>query len=113
VRRGWASLRPAPGGGEAGGARAGGRRARGARADGGAGPRAGGGAASNSASTSATAGPEGSPFKWLLQVVVAAFRKRKVDVPEDAGLLYHNKELDAPTAGGPPSVLRASGFGCC
>jgi hypothetical protein len=36
-----------------------------------------------------------------------------VDVPEDAGLLYHNKELDAPIAGGPPSVLRASGFGCC
>ena len=68
-------------------------------AAGGAGPRAGGGAASNSASTSATAGPEGSPFKWLLQVVVAAFRKRKVDVPEDAGLLYHNKELDAPIAG--------------
>ena len=51
--------------------------------------------------------PEGNP------IVVAAFRKRKVDVPEDAGLLYHNKELDAPIAGGPPSVLRASGFGCC
>ena len=90
VRRGWASLRPAPGRGEAGGA----------RADGGAGPHAGGGAASNSASTSATAGPEGSPFKRLLQVVVAAFRKRKVDVPEEAGLLYHNMELDAPIAGG-------------
>ncbi|KAG2627518.1 hypothetical protein PVAP13_3KG127457 [Panicum virgatum] len=42
--------------------------------------------------------PEGSPFKRLLQVLVAAFRKRKVDVPEDAGLLYHNKELDAPIA---------------
>ncbi|PUZ66002.1 hypothetical protein GQ55_3G271200 [Panicum hallii var. hallii] len=42
--------------------------------------------------------PEGSPFKRLLQVVVAAFRKRKEDVPEDAGLLYHNKELDAPIA---------------
>ena len=103
MRRGWASLRPAPGGGEAGGA----------RADGGAGPHAGGGAASNSASTSATAGPEGSPFKRLLQVVIAAFRKRKVDVPEDTGLLYHNKELDAPIAGGPPSALRASWFGCC
>jgi len=37
--------------------------------------------------------PEGNP------IVVAAFRKRKVDVPEDAGLLYHNKELDAPIAG--------------
>ena len=45
-----------------------------------------------------TVKPEGSPFKRLLQVVVAAFRKRKVDVPEDAGLLYHNKELDAPIA---------------
>jgi peptide/histidine transporter 3/4 len=42
--------------------------------------------------------PEGSPFKRLLQVVVAAFRKRKETVPEDAGLLYHNKELDAPIA---------------
>ncbi|CAL4908208.1 unnamed protein product [Urochloa decumbens] len=42
--------------------------------------------------------PEGSPFKRLLQVVVAAFRKRKEDVPEDAGSLYHNKELDAPIA---------------
>uniref|UniRef100_K3ZEZ9 Major facilitator superfamily (MFS) profile domain-containing protein n=1 Tax=Setaria italica TaxID=4555 RepID=K3ZEZ9_SETIT len=42
--------------------------------------------------------PEGSPFKRLLQVVVAAFKKRKEDVPEDAGLLYHNKELDAPIA---------------
>ncbi|KAG2584194.1 hypothetical protein PVAP13_6KG281300 [Panicum virgatum] len=44
--------------------------------------------------------PEGSPFKRLLQVVVAAFRKGKVDVPEEAGLLYHNMELDAPIAGG-------------
>ncbi|CAN6351015.1 unnamed protein product [Urochloa humidicola] len=42
--------------------------------------------------------PEGSPFKRLLQVVVAAFRKRKEDVPEDAGSLYHNKELDARIA---------------
>ncbi|RLN28340.1 protein NRT1/ PTR FAMILY 3.1-like [Panicum miliaceum] len=37
-------------------------------------------------------------WNCVLQVVVAAFRKRKVDVPEDAGLLYHNKELDAPIA---------------
>ncbi|KAF8765638.1 hypothetical protein HU200_008130 [Digitaria exilis] len=42
--------------------------------------------------------PEGSPFKRLLQVLVAAFRKRMEDVPEDAGLLYHNKELDNPIA---------------
>ncbi|KAL6620248.1 hypothetical protein ACP70R_035387 [Stipagrostis hirtigluma subsp. patula] len=42
--------------------------------------------------------PEGSPFKRLLQVVVAAFKKRKEAVPEDAGILYHNKELDAPIA---------------
>ncbi|XP_062232546.1 protein NRT1/ PTR FAMILY 3.1-like [Phragmites australis] len=42
--------------------------------------------------------PEGSPFKRLLQVVVAAFKKRKEAVPEDAVLLYQNKELDAPIA---------------
>ncbi|CAO2150003.1 unnamed protein product [Urochloa humidicola] len=42
--------------------------------------------------------PEGSPFKRLLQVLVAAFKKRKQDVPEDAGSLYHNKELDAAVA---------------
>jgi dipeptide/tripeptide permease len=42
--------------------------------------------------------PEGSPFKRLLQVVVAAFKKRKEAVPEDAALLYQNKELDAPIA---------------
>ncbi|KAJ1262887.1 hypothetical protein BS78_09G143500 [Paspalum vaginatum] len=42
--------------------------------------------------------PEGSPFKRLLQVVVAALKKRKEPVPEDVGLLYQNKELDAPIA---------------
>ncbi|TVU19352.1 hypothetical protein EJB05_35496, partial [Eragrostis curvula] len=42
--------------------------------------------------------PEGSPFKRLLQVVVAACKKRKDAVPEDAALLYRNKELDAPIA---------------
>jgi peptide/histidine transporter 3/4 len=42
--------------------------------------------------------PQGSPFKRLLQVVVAAFKKRKESVPEDFGLLYQNKELDAPIA---------------
>ncbi|KAK3135578.1 hypothetical protein QOZ80_5BG0420610 [Eleusine coracana subsp. coracana] len=42
--------------------------------------------------------PEGSPFKRLLQVVVAAVKKRKEAVPEDAALLYQNKELDAPIA---------------
>uniref|UniRef100_A0A0D9WGG9 Uncharacterized protein n=1 Tax=Leersia perrieri TaxID=77586 RepID=A0A0D9WGG9_9ORYZ len=42
--------------------------------------------------------PEGSPFKRLVQVVVAAFKKVKEPVPEDAGALYHNKELDAAIA---------------
>uniref|UniRef100_J3M751 Major facilitator superfamily (MFS) profile domain-containing protein n=1 Tax=Oryza brachyantha TaxID=4533 RepID=J3M751_ORYBR len=42
--------------------------------------------------------PEGSPFKRLLQVVVAALKKFKEPVPEDAGMLYHNKELDAANA---------------
>uniref|UniRef100_A0A0E0DRC6 Major facilitator superfamily (MFS) profile domain-containing protein n=1 Tax=Oryza meridionalis TaxID=40149 RepID=A0A0E0DRC6_9ORYZ len=42
--------------------------------------------------------PEGSPFKRLVQVVVAAFKKIKVPVPDDAGELYHNKELDAAIA---------------
>ena len=39
--------------------------------------------------------PEGSPFKRLLQVLVAAFKKRKEFVPEDVGLLYQNKDHDA------------------
>ncbi|EEC79220.1 hypothetical protein OsI_19950 [Oryza sativa Indica Group] len=42
--------------------------------------------------------PEGSPFKRLVQVVVAAFKKIKEPVPDDAGELYHNKELDAAIA---------------
>ncbi|XP_052154395.1 protein NRT1/ PTR FAMILY 3.1-like [Oryza glaberrima] len=42
--------------------------------------------------------PEGSPFKRLVQVVVAAFKKIKVPVPDDSGELYHNKELDAAIA---------------
>jgi dipeptide/tripeptide permease len=39
--------------------------------------------------------PGGSPFKRLAQVAVAAFKKRKVTVPEDLGMLYQEKELDA------------------
>lgn len=42
--------------------------------------------------------PGGSPFVRLVQVVVAAVRKRNEAVPEDAALLYQNKELDAPIA---------------
>ncbi|XP_054823064.1 protein NRT1/ PTR FAMILY 3.1-like [Prosopis cineraria] len=39
--------------------------------------------------------PAGSPFTRLVQVGVAAFRKRKMNV-DDAELLYQNDELDAP-----------------
>jgi peptide/histidine transporter 3/4 len=39
--------------------------------------------------------PGGSPFTRLAQVVAAAFRKRSVAVPEDPGMLYQDKELDA------------------
>ncbi|KAJ8760103.1 hypothetical protein K2173_010959 [Erythroxylum novogranatense] len=39
--------------------------------------------------------PGGSPLTRLAQVVVSAFRKRKAVVPEDPGLLYQNKDLDA------------------
>nr|CAB3465255.1 unnamed protein product [Digitaria exilis] len=39
--------------------------------------------------------PGGSPFTRLAQVAAAAFKKRKVAVPEDAGVLYQDKELDA------------------
>ncbi|PUZ66003.1 LOW QUALITY PROTEIN: hypothetical protein GQ55_3G271300 [Panicum hallii var. hallii] len=39
--------------------------------------------------------PGGSPFTRLAQVLAAAFRKRNAAVPEDTGLLYQDKELDA------------------
>lgn len=39
--------------------------------------------------------PGGSPLTRLAQVIVAAVKKRNVPVPEDPGLLYQNKELDA------------------
>ncbi|GFP85015.1 protein nrt1/ ptr family 3.1 [Phtheirospermum japonicum] len=39
--------------------------------------------------------PGGSPYVRVAQVIVAAFKKRKVDVPSDAGTLYENRELDA------------------
>lgn len=40
--------------------------------------------------------PAGSPFTRLLQVSVAAFRKRKLAMVSDPALLYQNDELDAP-----------------
>eukprot|EP00257_Ricinus_communis_P009896 XP_002529118.3 protein NRT1/ PTR FAMILY 3.1 [Ricinus communis] len=40
--------------------------------------------------------PAGSPFTRLLQVCVAAFKKRKLSVVSDPKLLYQNDELDAP-----------------
>lgn len=42
--------------------------------------------------------PAGSPFIRLVQVVVAATRKRKALMPVNVSLLYTNKELDAPFA---------------
>nr|XP_029117943.1 protein NRT1/ PTR FAMILY 3.1 isoform X2 [Elaeis guineensis] len=39
--------------------------------------------------------PGGSPLVRLTQVLVAAFRKRKVVKPDDPSPLYENKELDA------------------
>ncbi|CAN6337608.1 unnamed protein product [Urochloa humidicola] len=39
--------------------------------------------------------PGGSPFTRLAQVVAAAFKKRDAAVPEDPGMLYQDKELDA------------------
>ncbi|XLU20081.1 hypothetical protein S245_056147 [Arachis hypogaea] len=40
--------------------------------------------------------PKGSPLVRLVQVIVAAIRKRKEDLPNDPNLFYQNKELDAP-----------------
>ncbi|KDP29397.1 hypothetical protein JCGZ_18318 [Jatropha curcas] len=40
--------------------------------------------------------PAGSPFTRLLQVSVAAFKKRKLSMVSDPKLLYRNHELDAP-----------------
>ncbi|KAA8529180.1 hypothetical protein F0562_034021 [Nyssa sinensis] len=39
--------------------------------------------------------PAGSPFTRLLQVCVAAFRKRNLSMVSDPKLLYENEELDA------------------
>jgi dipeptide/tripeptide permease len=39
--------------------------------------------------------PGGSPLVRLAQVAVAALKKKKQVVSEDAGLLYENRELDA------------------
>ncbi|KAI3763864.1 hypothetical protein L2E82_13862 [Cichorium intybus] len=39
--------------------------------------------------------PAGSPFTRLIQVCVAAFRKRKLAMVSDHDLLYENEELDA------------------
>lgn len=40
--------------------------------------------------------PAGSPFTRLVQVSVAAFKKRKVGMVTDPRQLYRNEELDAP-----------------
>lgn len=39
--------------------------------------------------------PAGSPFTRLLQVSVAAYKKRKLSMVSDSNLLYQNDELDA------------------
>ncbi|KZV19497.1 hypothetical protein F511_06359 [Dorcoceras hygrometricum] len=39
--------------------------------------------------------PVGSPFTRLLQVAVAAYRKRKAAMVSDFGLLYENEEIDS------------------
>ncbi|XP_073284467.1 protein NRT1/ PTR FAMILY 3.1-like isoform X1 [Primulina huaijiensis] len=44
--------------------------------------------------------PVGSPFTRLLQVVVAAYQKRKVAMVSDLGLLYDDEEIDAAVSVG-------------
>ncbi|KAJ4821870.1 hypothetical protein Tsubulata_026837 [Turnera subulata] len=44
--------------------------------------------------------PEGSPFTRLLQVSVAAFKKRKLPMVSDSKLLYRNDEIDGPISMG-------------
>ncbi|KAK6124827.1 hypothetical protein DH2020_041443 [Rehmannia glutinosa] len=39
--------------------------------------------------------PGGSPYVRVAQVIVAAVKKRKVDVPSDHSALYENRQLDA------------------
>ncbi|KAJ4828271.1 hypothetical protein Tsubulata_028279 [Turnera subulata] len=39
--------------------------------------------------------PQGSPLARIVQVIVAAVKKRKTVLPNDTGLLYQNKQLDA------------------
>jgi peptide/histidine transporter 3/4 len=53
--------------------------------------------------------PARSPFTRLLQVTVAAFRKRKVPFVSDPKMLYQNKEIDASiSADGKPSYYTIS-----
>lgn len=40
--------------------------------------------------------PSGSPFTRLLQVGVAAFRNRKLQIPSNSNMLYHNHHIDDP-----------------
>ncbi|CAI8613783.1 unnamed protein product [Vicia faba] len=42
-----------------------------------------------------TVKPKGSPLVRLVQVIVAAVKKRNANLPNDLKLLYQNKELDA------------------
>lgn len=44
--------------------------------------------------------PVGSPFTRLLQVSVAAYKKRKMPMVSDPKLLYQNEELDASISAG-------------
>ncbi|KAL9992948.1 putative proton-dependent oligopeptide transporter family, MFS transporter superfamily [Helianthus debilis subsp. tardiflorus] len=39
--------------------------------------------------------PSGSPFTRLVQVCVAAYKKRNLPMVSDAKMLYENEELDA------------------